>query len=273
MKYLLLWFAGFIIFSFKAYAQSENPKTFKPAIEDNSMFIEEAYNQEIRVVQHISNFIFTPGLRDNFQYAFTQEWPAFGLNHQLSYTILYNSLNRGEYSGFGDILLNYRYQLSYKESFIACSPRLSVIIPSGNKNNGLGYGSWGIQANLPLSKRWSDHFINHFNIGTNYLFQVKDKDTNFDKSLVSYFAGISSIWLLTGNFNLMLEILSNLDARPGLNNKALYSSHTIIAPAVRYAIDIKKLQIVPGISVPITLSDNINYRVGAFFYLSFEHEF
>ena len=267
-------FCGFFLaLTIKCFSQTGSCKTFSPAIEDNSMFIEEAYNQEYRVVQHVSNFIFHPNLRDIFYYTFTQEWPAFGLKHQLSYTIQYTSLNRGAYTGFGDVLLNYRYQLSYKESFIASSPRLSMIIPSGNNSKGLGNGSWGFQANLPLSKRWTDHFINHFNFGSTYLFNVNQEDINFNHSLVSYFAGISSIWLVTEKLNLMLELVSNITANPALNNKVNYSNENLIAPAVRYAIDFEKLQIVPGISVPISVSQDSNTEAGAFFYLSFEHGF
>lgn len=260
-----------LLFSFKGYSQSKDTASFSTAIEDNSMFIEEAYNQEDRVVQHISNFVFLPNLQDNFFYAFTQEWPAFGLKHQLSYTFQYNSFNKGNDNGIGDLLINYRYQLSYKKSFVACSPRLSLIIPTGNKNKGMGSGSWGMQANLPISKRWTNHFINHFNLGTTYLFRVEEKEINFNRSLVSYFAGISSIWLVSEKFNLMLECLSNFNARPDLNNTVTYSNQTIIAPAFRFAIDIKGLQIVPGLSVPISFSQNSKTEVGAFIYLSFEH--
>ena len=262
-----------LLISIKCYSQADTIAKFTPAIEDNSMFIEEAYNQEDRVLQHISNLVFLPNLKNNFFYAFTQEWPAFGLKHQLSYTLQYNSFNRGDIVGLGDILINYRYQLSYKENFIACSPRLSFIIPSGNKNKGLGSGSWGLQANLPLSKRWTNHFINHLNIGATYLFKVKEDNINFNKSLVSYFVGISSIWLVTEKFNLMMECLTNFNVNPDLNNKVTYTTQTILAPAIRYAIDIKKLQIVPGISVPLTFTENSKMEVGGFFYLSFEHEF
>lgn len=274
MKIKLFALSITLLLSFSySFSQSVNKEKLTPAIEDNSMFIEEAYNQEDRVLQHISNLVFLPNLKDNFFYAFTQEWPAFGLNHQLSYTLQYNSFNRGNVTGLGDILINYRYQLSYKENFIACSPRLSIIIPSGNKNKGLGSGSWGLQANLPLSKRWTNHFINHFNIGATYLFRVKDDNINFNKSLMSYFAGISSIWLVTEKFNLMLECLTNFNANPDLNNKVTYTTQTILAPAIRYAIDINKLQIVPGISVPLTFAENSKIEVGGFFYLSFEHKF
>lgn len=275
MKRGLLFCVFALIFfnSLRGYSQTEGSNSFIPAIEDNSMFIEEAYNQEYRVVQHISNFVFLPNLKDNFSYAFTQEWPAFGLKHQLSYTLQYISFNKGDVTGPGDVVLNYRYQLSYKESYVVCAPRISVIIPSGNQEKGLGSGSWGMQFNLPLSKRWTNHFINHFNIGSTYLFKVKDEENDFNKALVSYFAGISSIWLVSENFNLMLECLETRTANAALNNEVTYTNQTILAPAIRYAININKLQILPGLSIPITFSKNSKTETGAFFYLSFEHEF
>src|SRR4029077_1654514 len=47
-------------------------------IQDNSFFIEEAYNQEPGVVQHIFNLPidFTNGSRE-IAPSFTQEWPVF----------------------------------------------------------------------------------------------------------------------------------------------------------------------------------------------------
>lgn len=263
----------FLIITGIASAQTSRSKIFTSAIEDNSMFIEEAYNQEDRVVQHISNLVFLPDLKDNFYYAFTQEWPAFGLKHQLSYTLQYNSADKRNTTGIGDIFINYRYQLSYKQGFVACSPRLSLIVPSGNQSKRLGNGSWGLQFNLPLSKRWTNQFINHVNLGTTYLFKVKQDEIGFNNPLVSYFAGISSIWLVTEKFNLMLECLSNLTANPNLNNKVNYTCETVLAPAFRFAIDIKNLQIVPGISIPFTLSKDNKTEVGAFVYLSFEHSY
>ena len=55
-----------------------------------------------------------------------------------------------------ELLLNYRYQLINKNGF-AVSPRLSVAIE--NKN----YNFSGMKFNLPISKRWSNDFISHFN--------------------------------------------------------------------------------------------------------------
>ena len=57
-------------------------------IQDNSFFIEEAYNQEPGVVQHILNvpINFINGSRE-ITPSFTQEWPVFSQTHQFSYTI------------------------------------------------------------------------------------------------------------------------------------------------------------------------------------------
>src|SRR3970040_1411458 len=54
----------------------------QPTIEDNSYLIEEAYNQEEGVVQHISNGLYFRKPQRDFVYSFTQEWPLFVLEHQ-----------------------------------------------------------------------------------------------------------------------------------------------------------------------------------------------
>ena len=76
-------------------------------IQDNSFFVEEAYNQEPGVVQHIIN---VPALlhvkATKMFHLFTQEWPIFSQTHQFSYTIPY-TFTESE-NGFRDIFLNYR---------------------------------------------------------------------------------------------------------------------------------------------------------------------
>src|ERR1044071_978643 len=82
-------------------------------IEDNSFLIEEAYNQEPGVVQHIFNAQYTTsGRLYGWNFSFTQEWPVFSLEHQLSYTIpsLHQIDDKDRVYGVGDILINYRYQ-------------------------------------------------------------------------------------------------------------------------------------------------------------------
>ena len=89
----------------------------QPNIEDNSMFIEEAFNQETAIIQHISNFIVDGG---NLAYSYTQEIPMPNDRNQFSFTFLYNVLNSKPLKeapsnhGFGDLLLNFRPMLMDK---------------------------------------------------------------------------------------------------------------------------------------------------------------
>src|SRR4029453_10635269 len=78
-------------------------------IQDNSFFVEEAYNQEPGVVQHIINVpaFFTSGDKE-VSFIFTQEWPIFSQTHQFSYAIPY-TFTESE-NGFRAIFLNYRSQ-------------------------------------------------------------------------------------------------------------------------------------------------------------------
>lgn len=67
-----------------AVAQSVGAQS--PAIADNSFLIEEAYNQEPGVVQHISAW--QRSLRSAaWGFTFTQEWPLGTQTLQLRYTI------------------------------------------------------------------------------------------------------------------------------------------------------------------------------------------
>src|SRR5262245_52035692 len=75
-----------------AFAQTlpaaPEPQEAKPVpfqILDNSFFVEEAFNQEPRIFQNIVGATWQEG--GNWQMTFTQEWPAPGKRHQLSYTL------------------------------------------------------------------------------------------------------------------------------------------------------------------------------------------
>ena len=86
-------------------------------IADNSFFIEEAYNQEPGVAQHIFTGLYGEE-RDNnprrrsWAFGFTQEWPLFSQRHQFSYTIPFSFTREGRdhQDGVEDIVLNYRLQ-------------------------------------------------------------------------------------------------------------------------------------------------------------------
>src|SRR5207249_2279859 len=78
----LLMLAGFV----SEISISIGAEPLAKGIQDNSFFIEEAYNQQPGVVQHIFNvpIDFTNGSRE-IAPSFTQEWPVFSQTHQFSY--------------------------------------------------------------------------------------------------------------------------------------------------------------------------------------------
>lgn len=85
---------------------SARPASGEPFdILDNSFLVEEAFNREAGIFQNIFGY----QRQDRaWSFAFTQEWPVVSQEHQFSYTLPFAGL-AGQ-SGFGDILLTYRYQ-------------------------------------------------------------------------------------------------------------------------------------------------------------------
>ncbi|MBI5472218.1 MAG: transporter [Ignavibacteriae bacterium] len=254
-------------------AQSD-ARTFDDAIEDNSFFVEEAYNQEDRVVQHISTLL-SSGDPRNYAFGFTQEWPVGSQLHQLSVTVPYQWMDGVGVNGLSDVLLNYRYQLSGSDGWAAIAPRLSLILPVGDELKGLGAGVWGVQFNLPVSKRVSNGLVVHANVGSTLLPGVKAitlTGAEVKKTLSSFNVGVSAIALVSANVNLMLEIVRNSTGGIDAEGNVVHTHETIVNPGIRAAIDIGSLQIVPGLAAPVITAGG-ETRVGSFVYLSFEHPF
>jgi len=235
-------------------------------IEDNSFLIEEAYNQEKGVIQYISSFYRTRN--GDFAYGFTNEYPAGGQRHQLSYTVQVVRSNTNV--GLGDTFLNYRYQLRGKEGDkVWVSPRFSLILPTGNYKKGLGLGAVGYQVNLPVSVENSKHIVTHWNAG----FTVTPRARNVlgDRAnTASFNLGQSTVFLIKNNFNFLVETVWNRNsavAGPSLTAKS-YS--LLVNPGIRWAYNFKNgLQIVPGIAAPIGVGPSQGEH-GIFLYLSFE---
>ena len=255
-----------------ALAQTSSPKA--PGIQDNSFLVEEAYNQEFGVVQHISSFTYVPET-DDWAYSFTQEWPVPGIRHQLSYTL--NVLRPGAFSernpGFGDIVLNYRYQLlGNGQARVAAAPRFSLIVPTGDSTVAHGNGATGYQTNIPMSVVLNRHFVTHWNAGTTFVPHARNSDGH-RASIVSYNLGQSVIWQTTPRFNVMLEtyfVRGQGIVAPG---KTEWSSTLLLNPGIRWAYNFNNgLQIVPGIAMPIGVGPSAGQK-GVFLYLSFEHPF
>jgi hypothetical protein len=255
---------GLILSTSKAlYAQNDDKFNFE-RIEDNSFILEEAYNQEPGVIQHISAFQLNKDR--TWMYSFTEEWPAPGQKHQLSITI--PVMNTGNV-GFGDVAFNYRYQAVFT-SRLAFSPRLSLLLPTGNYKMGLGNGVLGYQANLPLSFICSRKIVTHYNLGLTYTPGAKTtENTKSDLTNINY--GISLIILLSENFNFMFEVAGNTLFTKDENDNNESTNSLFINPGFRYAINCKSgLQIVPGLAFPIGLGSS-GGEYGVFAYLSFEH--
>jgi hypothetical protein len=257
-------------------------------IADNSFMIEEAYNQEPGVVQHIFNFVpawdSCRGLRTRtFDFVFTQEWPVFSQRHQFSYTIpiLWSRETfQGETfeaQGFGDILLNYRYQLlGGSGDDLAIAPRFSVILPIGEENEGFGLGKVGYQINLPASKefeRWAFHANAGLTVTPGVTAGVDPLLAFTGRTLNGYNAGASAIRKVRPNFHLMLECAALWDENLLEHGGVDRGTQVILNPGFRWAPYTEgETQWVLGLGVPVGLSRDAP-DVAAFFYMSFEHRF
>jgi hypothetical protein len=236
--------------------------------------VEEAYNQEPGVVQHISTFTRYQESKD-WIYTFTQEWPVGGLAHQLSYTLPWQRLGTSldGRQAVGDIAVNYRYQLlGDGNAPVAIAPRLSVLLPTGDEKLGYGRGAVGIQVMLPISWVLSDAFVTHSNLGgtrtPNARNALGEKATAQDLTL-----GQSLIWLATPRFNVMLECVHTRTQVVIGPDQTQTQTATYLSPGIRWAYNFPSgLQIVPGIAVPIGVGASRGEKA-VFLYLSFEHPF
>jgi len=248
-------------------AQPEGP------IQDNSFLVEEAYNQEDGIIQHIS-FVQFLNTHD-VVYTQTDEWPLRSLKHQLSVTASFNeSGNYRQFGpGWGDTALNYRYQLvGSGETRLAISPLLSMLLPSGDSNAGRGYGGWGLQTNLPISFQLNRRIVTHWNAGVTWIPSAEDAQHNH-ATLVNPNLAQSTVWLVKPRFNALCEVVWTDNATVVASSQTTRQQAVFISPGVRWAYNFKSgLQIVPGVALPIGLMGASGQK-GAIFYLSFEHPF
>ena len=269
------FFLASLIAAMTAAAQSGG--TTQPAhepgpIQDNSFLVEEAYNQDPGIVQHIQQFVWTPS-SGSWTYTFTQEWPVTGIAHQLSYTIPIARVTDGSAAtGLGDILLNYRYQLiGDSDAPVAMAPRLSVLLPTGSARRSLGAGGAGVQLGVPVSVVLSPRFQVNGNAGVTWTRSAKNERGESARTL-GYNFGASAIWRGTSRLDLMLEAIWMRTQTPSAQGKVKADRACFISPGVRWAYNLASgLQIVPGVGVPIGIGPSHDRSV--LVYLSFEHPF
>lgn len=254
---------------------ADEPKPPARVIQDNSFLLEEGYNQEPNIVQHIFNMpllVNQRGRADERELTlnFTQEWPIGGQTHQFSYTVPYAYMSSGgeEAHGFGDVLINYRLQaMTESEDRPAVAPRFSLVLPTGNDEKGLGAGAAGFQTNTAASKVVTDRLTIHGNAGLTWF-----PDAAGGHDLLSYNLGASAIYALTNDLNFMLECRSEWLEEEAPRGRTDHSTVILLSPGLRYGITRPGVQVVLGLGVPIGLTgDAPDY--GLVLYLSVEHVF
>jgi Putative MetA-pathway of phenol degradation len=252
-------------------------------IEDNSFLVEEAYNQEAGLVQHVLTAAYNnDSRRRGWDFSFTQEWPVFSQDHQFSYAIPWSHFIDGadRIYGVGDAILSYRYQaLEEDDRKPALAPRFTLILPTGNRDRGTGNGVVGYEWGLPFSKKLASRFAMHANFDVTYLPGVRARlDGSRGRlsprhSLLSYKAGASGVFAVLPRFHLMLEWIGDFEEDIDDRGRAVREFRPMIAPGFRAAaVDGEKLQVVVGGAMPVGLNRKAD-DYGAFFYLSIEHDF
>jgi hypothetical protein len=264
-----------VLLGVNSLGQQNPAPAVEPGIQDNSFLVEEAYNQNFGVVQHISSFTRFWSSKD-WNYSFTQEWPVPGdERHQLSYTLvaLHSGDRPGSGVGIGDVLLNYRYQLvGNGDTRLAFSPRFTLILPAGDPMQGRGAGSFGVQTGLPMSVVLNKKLVSHWNVGATYFPHAQD-ELGDRASSAGYNLGQSFIWLVHARFNVILETVFVQSQAVVASNRTEWTNSLFLSPGIRWSHNFKNgLQIVPGIGVPLGVGPSAGERA-LFLYLSFEHPF
>jgi hypothetical protein len=269
-----VWFCALVSLG-GVVAAGESPRRPVAGIMDNSFLIEEAYNQEAGVVQHIFNGLYgfnklTGPDAHRMDFSFTQEWPVFGQTHQFSYTLPYSLDRVGGHTGdgWGDVLLHYRHQVYLDEKTLTgFSPRFSLVLPTGDASQDFGSDTLGYQGNLPFSTALGDRWSAHANAGLTFL---PNAGASPGHDLWDYNLGASAIYCVNDRFHLMLEAVGYWTEAIAEDGQRQQDFSALLSPGFRYAFNHgDETQLVLGLAVPVGLTRDAP-DLGAFLYLSFE---
>jgi hypothetical protein len=251
-----------------ASAQSGSPSD---RIHDNLFILEEAYNQEPGVIQHIQSVMINPA-SNSWNYTFTEEWPVPTDRRQLSVTVPVGRAGAGMPAAIGDMLVNYRIQAVGVGGAgpLAVAPRLSVVLPTGDYRTGAGRGSTGLQLNLPVSIEVNDRFVMHLNAGTTVTPGAKSVDGR-SRRTVDGNAGVALVWQPLSWFNPLSEFAYFSTEEIRDDRTLARHSLLVVNPGCRVAVNFRSgLQVVPGVSAPVQFSAR-GTELSVLAYLSFEH--
>ena len=239
-------------------------------IQDNSFLIEEAYNQERGVVQHISTVEVLQAGDGVWEYAFTQEWSLGGIRHQLGYTL--PLLDAGAGVGVGDIGINYRIQATGNpEARLLVAPRFTLLLPTGSVERGRGAGGAGVQLNVPVTVVATPRLVTHWNAGMTFV-PAASAPAGGSAATTSVNLGAGAVWLLRPSVNFLVEGLWTSDASAVADGATARAESAWLSPGIRGAFDAGGVQVVPGIAYMIGIGPNRGDEA-VFVYLSLEHAF
>lgn len=260
------------VFLASAKAHAQQSVDFD-GIDDNSFLMDEGYTQDPGTVQNILYGIAYPTNPKDIYLNLSQEW-GISERHQAGFTLpitIYQ--NTGD--GVGDLFLDYRFQLLKRSAWVAIAPRFSLILPTGSPSKNLGYGTVGLQMNWAFSRLWNKHIVTHLNIGGTLLPYAKqylssgDSERNF---LGGFNAGASAAWMLNKHFNMVLEFVGNMGSEIANSRNTNVYGQYILNPGMSTSIDIGSVEIVPGLSAPLSWNRG-DFQPGIFFYLSVQNPF
>ena len=244
-------------------------------LKDNSFLIEEAYNQEAGVVQHITAFARSARTRD-WLLAFTQEWPIGGERHQLSYTVNLDRVGgpAESHTALGDLAVHYRIQaLGRSESDrVFLAPRLSTTLPTGAARRGHGTGGVGLELALPLSIGLSRRLAAHANARAAVVTGAGGRGIDEVPTWALGF-GASLVWAATRSVHLLMETVVDQSRLVTATGGRRSETTWVVNPGIRWGLDLPgALQIVPGVAYTVDLRGAEGDQ-GVFLYLSVEHPF
>jgi hypothetical protein len=165
--------------------------------------------------------------------------------------------------------VNYRLQaLMEGDRVPAFSPRLSLILPSGKVEDGLGDGSPGWQVNLPFSKQTGDLYL-HWNAGFTHL-----PDANADgasHSLLTPHVALSGIWRARPMLHVMVENV--LEWQETIEGTVKQRDRVVtVSPGLRFGWNTGDAQTIFGLAVPVEfVADAMD--IGVLGYFSYELPF
>lgn len=244
-------------------------------ISDNSFLIEEAYNQERGVVQHIVLLDKDWSTKD-LGLSFAQEWPLGGQKWQGAYAV---NADR-EFGGFV-LEAQIRRQLFLNEN-IALAPNIFGSLPTGNAEPVTEYedgGRFGVgfPISIAASSRTTFHLnlsVEYFRMVQNSLFGASESDyvPYGTYSAIAPHLGVSAVQMLAPTMDVMLEFVYDTEwlEEPRFRDE---QSAAFLSPGFRHAWNFSSgAQMVGGFGLPIGLTDDVP-EVSGLFYLSFEHSF